>query len=43
MNRGRNVVHITDVMAAIMPEIVLFPLINWKLLPIAKYLKTKTT
>jgi hypothetical protein len=28
MNRGCNV-HITDVMSAVMPEIVLFPLINW--------------
>jgi hypothetical protein len=28
MNRGYNVVHIADVVSAIMPEIVLFPLIN---------------
>jgi hypothetical protein len=28
MNRGCNVVHIADVVSAVMPEIVLFPLIN---------------
>jgi hypothetical protein len=28
MNRGSNVVHIADVVSAIIPEIVLCPLIN---------------
>jgi hypothetical protein len=47
MSRGCNVVHIADLVSAIMSEIVLCPLINWKfnaakLLPVAKYLKTNT-
>jgi hypothetical protein len=45
---GCNLVHIIDVVSAVTPEIVLFPLINRKLnavklLTIAKYLKTNTT
>ena len=46
MNKGYNVFHIATVVSIMMQEIVLFPLINWKLnavelLPKAKYLKMK--
>jgi hypothetical protein len=48
MNRVCNIVHIADIVSAIMPEIVLFPFLNLKLnavklLPVAKYLKIETT